>query len=296
MQIDMPKVSFAIGVAVMIETAIGGGTLSLTNMIPPAEIPVVQAWCNALAFVGATVLTGLHAFSGPSTGALASPPTVAQAQQVMAAAKTAAAAILIALLVLWPGHALAQDRNVGPRIKLPIPLPLPNPLTPPLAAPNENAALNALLKPFQDIANFVGNDNLEAAKLSVAIPELQDGNGLACLNAMATYAKVYKAHPLPLTLHVMTDVEAFRLNIAAVNRLCDTAACTVIFADGVNVAQAAAPIAIAGLPSLSQLCAKVAHIQMATPAKVDMDQLNAELAVPPATAPATPAPATPANP
>jgi hypothetical protein len=211
------------------------------------------------------------------------------------------AALAIAILLL-PSLALAQSRTPTPRSR---PALTGNPVEDiknavnggggagTLAAPNENAALKVLLKPFQDIANFVGSDNLEAAKLSVSIPELQDGNGLACLNAMATAAKVFKAHPLPLTLHVMTDIEAFRLNVAAVNRLCDTAACTVIFADGVNVAQAASPVAIAGLPSLSQLCAKVAHIQMATPAQVDMDQLKAEIA---ATAPATSTPAAPATP
>jgi hypothetical protein len=107
MQIDMPKVSLAIGVAVMLETAIGGGTLSLTNAVSPHLIPVVQAWCNLLAFLGATILTALHAYSGPSTGVLASPPTVAQAQQVMAAAKTTAAVLLLALL-LWPVDARAQ--------------------------------------------------------------------------------------------------------------------------------------------------------------------------------------------
>jgi hypothetical protein len=91
MQIDMPKVSLGIGIAVMVETAIGGGTLSLTNMIPAHAIPIVQAWCNALAFLGATLLTGLHAYAGPSTGVLASPPTVEQAEKLMVVAKTAAA-------------------------------------------------------------------------------------------------------------------------------------------------------------------------------------------------------------
>jgi len=76
MTID-PRITFFLAVAVAIEQAIGGGSLSLTNAIPAAWIPTVQAWCNLLGFSGTTiiaVLSGMHAWSPPPA-----PPVTTQA-------------------------------------------------------------------------------------------------------------------------------------------------------------------------------------------------------------------------
>jgi hypothetical protein len=48
-----------ISLLVAIEMAIGHGTVSLTNAIPEAWVPRVQAWCNILAFVGSSIVTAL---------------------------------------------------------------------------------------------------------------------------------------------------------------------------------------------------------------------------------------------
>jgi len=156
---------------------------------------------------------------------------------------------------------------------------------------------NALAKPFQDLADFINNDAKGAAALAVAIPELQDGNGLACWTAMQTAGKIFDAHPVPLTFKAMTDFQALRLLVMTANKLCDNTACTVVFADGVNVANAAAPISIgAGLPSLQGLCSKIAHINIVPPNQADLAAVKANAGdsgtsvVPAAPDPATPKP------
>ena len=122
-----------------------------------------------------------------------------------------------------------------------------------------SSATNPLAKPLTDLANFIGSDATAAAALAVEIPELQDVNGQACWIAMETAAKVFKAHPVPATLRVMTDHEAVRLLVMATNKLCGTTACTVVFADAVNVTKSASPIPIV-VPSLQSLCSKVATL------------------------------------
>jgi hypothetical protein len=118
---------------------------------------------------------------------------------------------------------------------------------------------NPLAKPLTDLANFIGADASGAAALAVEIPELQDVNGQACWIAMETAAKVFKVHPVPATLKLMTDHEAVRLLVMAANKLCGTTACTVVFADAVNVTKSASPIPIT-VPSLQSLCSKVATL------------------------------------
>lgn len=96
MQID-PRVSFVIGILVTLETAVGGGLISLTHMIPADSIPTVTAWCNALAFAGSAILTGLHGFSSGNPGPLAPPSTQAQTIANAAAKLVLPLAALLAL-------------------------------------------------------------------------------------------------------------------------------------------------------------------------------------------------------
>lgn len=149
----------------------------------------------------------------------------------------------------------------------------------------DDKVLSALAKPFQDLANFINSDAIGAAQLAIAIPELQDGTGLTCWNAFQTAGKVFKAHPVPLTFKAMTDFQALRLIVMATNKLCDEPACTIVFSDGVNIAQAAAPIALPVIPSLSQLCSKVAHIKLSVPTQADLDALKAVTNAPSSTNP-----------
>lgn len=65
-----PKWIVYLGVLVMIEQGIGQGTVSLTNVVPADWAPWISSWCNLLAFVGTSVMTGLGAVSSSSKGPL----------------------------------------------------------------------------------------------------------------------------------------------------------------------------------------------------------------------------------
>ena len=73
--------------------------------------------------------------------------------------------------------------------------------------------LAALAKPFQGSWLFhFGEDVDGAIALSTAIPALQDGHGQQCwIRPTKQFADVIKAHPVPLTLKISTDLEALRL-------------------------------------------------------------------------------------
>lgn len=71
-----PKYIMWLGLLVAVEQAIGHGTVSLTNLVPVSWAPYITSWCNALAFIGTTIMTYQAAVSGPQTGPLLniSPP------------------------------------------------------------------------------------------------------------------------------------------------------------------------------------------------------------------------------
>jgi hypothetical protein len=139
---------------------------------------------------------------------------------------------------------------------------------------SEQKILSALAKPFQDLANFIGEDADGAIALSTVIPALQDGHGQQCWMATKQFADVIKAHPVPLTLKVTTDLEALRLLMMASNNLCANVHCTQVFGDLATGIQQLAPLnASIPIPSLHDLCAKIPQVAV----------------VPPITVPATPA-------
>lgn len=126
------------------------------------------------------------------------------------------------------------------------------------------ALTSALAKPFQDLASFLSSDAAAAVTLSTQIPALQDGNGQQCWMAMSTAGDVFKAHPVPLTLKVMTDVEALRLLAMTANNLCSNVHCTQVFADLTSMAQAASPVPLP-IPGLHDLCSKIPQIAQVAP-------------------------------
>jgi len=65
-----PKWIFWLGIVVTGETAIAQGTVSLTDMIPVAWIPVTLAWSKALSFIGTAVMTGFAGVSSTAKGPL----------------------------------------------------------------------------------------------------------------------------------------------------------------------------------------------------------------------------------
>lgn len=172
--------------------------------------------------------------------------------------------IVLTLLfaVSLPGIALAQTPRPRPTeaIKLPDPLHLINPGSD--SGSKSTGDLESLLmKPFEDLANFIGDDIDGAISLSVQIPEVQDGHGQQCLMALKTFGTIFKAHPKPLTFHIATDLEALRLFQISANNLCGNPHCTQVFADLANTIQTAAPVGVSiPIPSLHDLCSKVPQI------------------------------------
>ena len=65
-----PKVAFWFGIIVSIAVGVGGGTVSLTHIVPDAYIPTIQAVNNLVAFTGTVVLTALHGVSSNKPGPL----------------------------------------------------------------------------------------------------------------------------------------------------------------------------------------------------------------------------------
>ena len=194
-------------------------------------------------------------------------------------------ALALFITLLLPGLAAAQTRaptpSPRPLIQLPFGQPQDN-----NSAPSDHGSIDSILmKPFQDLANFIGDDIDGAIALSTQIPEVQDGHGQQCLMAMKTFGTIFKAHPKPLTFHVATDLEALRLFQISANNLCGNPHCTQVFADLATTIQTAAPVNFSiPIPSLHDLCAKVPQIAVVDPVKL------------PATPAAPAAPAAPQNP
>jgi hypothetical protein len=268
-----PKWVFYLGIVVTIEEGIAGGSIKLAHAIPDSWIPVVDAWASILAFSGTAIMTALSAYSSKAAGPLIQPPPPA--------VKVLAWLILpLALVLLMGNPAGAQDRSPRQGIQLPqirLPGQGSNETQPGAPTGGDNSKFASLLdKPFQDLANFIGDDIDGAIALSTVIPSLQDGNGQQCALDLKTFGEVIKAHPAPLTFKVVTDLEAFRLKQMAVNRLCASTACTVVFADITQTITALSPMPLP-IPSLHDLCSKVPTITVVAP-----------VTIPPAAAPKQP--------
>ena len=130
------------------------------------------------------------------------------------------------------------------------------PPAPAVSASRTKSLGRAAAKPFQDIANFIGEDADGAIALSTAIPALQDGHGQQCWMATKQFAEVVKAHPVPLTLKISTDLEALRLLMMASNNLCSNVHCTQVFGDlATGIAQLAPLNASIPIPEACMICA-----------------------------------------
>lgn len=114
-------------------------------------------------------------------------------------------------------------------------------------------------KMLNDLADFG-----DAATLATQIPGLQDNVGSACWQQFAPIQALLKAHPLPLTLKVATDIEALRLAALGLNQVCANPNCGSMWNDAANAANAitGAPLPI----SLGSLCSKVPVITTAAAA------------------------------
>lgn len=259
-----PKWIVMLAWLVGVQKGIGQGAISLTNMIPESWIPHVIAWNNGLAWLGVGLMGLLAALSSSSAGPLISVPNIALPS--VDATKTVAKILLVAFALSF----LVAGGSAQAQIKLkPLTGNIVRDLTPAPSVAKDtsnimDATISALSKPFTDIANFIGSDAAQAVALSTAVPELQDGHGQMCWQAMSTFGSVIKAHPVPITLHVMFDYETLRLLAIATNQLCTNVHCTQVFADASSMAQAASPMPLV-IPTLHDLCTKVPQIALVPP-------------------------------
>ena len=110
-----PKYCAYIGLAVLIEQAIGHGTVSLTNIVPVGWAPYITSWCNLLAFIGTTVMTGQAAYSSPSAGPMVDTKSISPATVVKVLL------IAFALSLFLPVGAQAQTaKKPNQSLNLPI--------------------------------------------------------------------------------------------------------------------------------------------------------------------------------
>lgn len=133
--------------------------------------------------------------------------------------------------------------------------------------------MQMLAKPFQDLADFIGEDAEDAIALSTSIPGMADGHGQQCWIAARNFTAVIKAHPLPLTGGAMRDLEGLRLLNIAAKRLCEDSHCTQVFTDlknaAITIAQtgfgAIGATAVRGVPGLQDVCTQIPNVPLADP-------------------------------
>ncbi len=104
-------------------------------------------------------------------------------------------------------------------------------------------------------ATWTAEDIRAAIELSTSIPSLQDTTGKECWTTFLSIGDILKAHPLPLSLKLATDIESARLVNLALRAVCKKPECSQVFADLSNQIGALAPI---GLPiSFTAICQKI---------------------------------------
>lgn len=127
------------------------------------------------------------------------------------------------------------------------------------------SAKNAL----QAFADFVNGDFSSAADLAITNPDLLDGNGQQCFDAMVSAGKVFQANPIPKdgeTIGLANIVERLRLLAMTANKVCNLPSCTQVFADASGALATIAPIKTA-VPNFHDLCSYVPNIAISKPTR-----------------------------
>lgn len=266
---------------------VNGAVLGYSNEVADLFGPIWQKHIFSVMTIGSAIVGGfITIFGGIGTQArnvvaaggqvnvspLAATALTTLAQDVGEPAIKSTGTIVKAIIVafalsflLIPGSAQAQfktPQQIAADVKRVI-----NPGSASSATSTLDDIATTLAKPFQDIANFIGDDATGAISLATVIPALQDGHGQQCWMAMKQFGDVIKAHPVPITFHVIQDYETLRLLGMATNNLCSNVHCTQVFADATAMAQAASPMPLA-IPSLHDLCTKVPQIAVVAPVTV----------------------------
>lgn len=138
-----------------------------------------------------------------------------------------------------------------------VPTPTAKPATAPAAPAFDPFGIAQLANSpiIKALENWGSDDIDNAAALSITVPALQDTVGQACWKTFGALGAVVKAHPLPLTLQLASDVEAGRLFLMAIKAVCKEPNCSQMFNDLQNQIGALTPIPPAA--SFTAICAKI---------------------------------------
>jgi hypothetical protein len=126
-------------------------------------------------------------------------------------------------------------------------------ISPAVAQPRKAAPRQASI--ITIIQNWADRDVQAAIALATSVDGLPDPVGAACWRTWASAGGVLKAHPLPLTLKLATDVEAARLVAMAIKKVCMDPNCSQVWNDIQNQVTA---LAIVPLPvQLASVCSRI---------------------------------------
>jgi hypothetical protein len=78
-----PKWSFYLGIAIVLETAIGQGAVPLTNTFPADWLPYIKGWSQLLSFIGQTIQTALIGYSSRQVGPLVTVPAAPSSSTIV---------------------------------------------------------------------------------------------------------------------------------------------------------------------------------------------------------------------
>lgn len=126
------------------------------------------------------------------------------------------------------------------------------PINPASAQGNFSPILNKFL---QTIRAWTAADSAGAIDLATSIPDLQDPVGATCWKTFKGLGEIIDKHPLPATLKLMSDIEAGRLILMSVKKVCAEPACSQVWNDMQNQISTFAPIAAPF--TLASICNKV---------------------------------------
>lgn len=266
MQLNL-NVHFWVGFLVTVASAIAGGTVHLTNAIPPDWIPVVTAWSSIVATFGGAYLT------------IASQTGIAPANASASAAKKAAIALLaigLAGALLSPGAANAQTAAKPKPVihrRAPLPQDRPDPLTAFAAVqkaatspanPKALTITQAQQNPVALLQTFTVND-LDAALADAQGQTPPDTTAANCYQALLPIVQSNVVNPLPAgpgafqAIQKIRDAKALLANLqsptgplAALNTACAPLildAQTTLLQLGITTGAVAATVSTGGLAS-----------------------------------------------
>jgi hypothetical protein len=128
-------------------------------------------------------------------------------------------------------------------------------ISPAVAQPRKAAVPSRQTSIITIIQNWADQDVQAAIALATSVDGLPDPVGAACWKTWAGASGVLKAHPLPLTLKLATDVEAARLVAMAIKKVCMDPNCSQVWNDILNQVTA---LAIVPLPvQLASVCSRI---------------------------------------